>query len=49
MGADQQHIARMVEAVATSLHDVYIVAGLLAIITLATALLLPAGLSPVRS
>jgi hypothetical protein len=35
--------------VATSLHDVYIVAGLLAIITLATALLLPAGLSPVKS
>ena len=48
-GLDAQHIARMVEAVATSLHDVYIVAGLLAIITLAAALLLPAGLSPVKS
>jgi MFS family permease len=48
-GLDAQHIARMVEAVATSLHDVYIVAGLLAIITLAATLLLPAGLSPVKS
>jgi hypothetical protein len=46
---DAQHIARVVEAVASSLHDVYIVAGLLAMITLATALLLPAGLSPARS
>jgi hypothetical protein len=39
----------MVEAVASSLHDVYVVAGLLAMITLVIALLLPAGLSPVRS
>jgi len=48
-GLDAQHIARMVEAVASSLHDVHIVASLLAIITLATALLLPANLSPVRA
>ena len=46
---DVQHIARMVEAVASSLHDVYVVAGLLAMITLVIALLLPAGLSPVKS
>jgi EmrB/QacA subfamily drug resistance transporter len=46
---DAQYIARMVEAVASSLHDVYVVAGLLAMITLVIALLLPAGLSPVRS
>jgi EmrB/QacA subfamily drug resistance transporter len=43
---DAQHIAHMVEAVASSLHDVYVVAGLLAVVTLATALLLPAGLGP---
>jgi Na+/melibiose symporter-like transporter len=48
-GLDAEHIARMVEAVANSLHDVYVVAGLLAMITLATALLLPAGLSPTHS
>ena len=41
-GLDAQHVARMVEAVASSLHDVYVVAALLAMITLATALLLPA-------
>jgi MFS family permease len=44
-----EHVARMVEAVASSLHDVYVVAGLLAMITLAIALLLPAGASPTRS
>jgi EmrB/QacA subfamily drug resistance transporter len=41
-GLDAQHLARLVEAVASSLHDVYVVAALLAMITLATALLLPA-------
>jgi hypothetical protein len=43
---DAQHIAHMVEAVAGSLHDVYVVAAVLAMVTLATALLLPAGSSP---
>jgi fucose permease len=43
---DAQHITHMVEEVASSLHDVYVVAGLLAVVTLATALLLPAGLGP---
>jgi hypothetical protein len=46
---DAQHIARVVEAISSSLHDVYVVTGLLAMITLATALLLPAGLSPMQS
>ena len=41
LGADQ--IARLVEAVATSLHDIYVVGGVLALVALATALLLPAG------
>jgi hypothetical protein len=43
---DPQQVAQMVEAVAGSLHDVYVVAALLAMVTLAAALLLPAGLSP---
>jgi EmrB/QacA subfamily drug resistance transporter len=41
-GLDAQQVARMVEAAASSLHDVYVVAAALAMITLATALLLPA-------
>jgi EmrB/QacA subfamily drug resistance transporter len=48
-GLDPQHVAGMVEAVANSLHDVYLVAALLAVITLATALLLPADLSAPHS
>src|SRR5207245_920541 len=46
---DAEHVARMVEAVARSLHEVYLVAGLLAIITLAAALLLPTGSSVAHS
>jgi EmrB/QacA subfamily drug resistance transporter len=46
---DAQHVARLVEAVASSLHDVYVVAGLLAMITFVIALLLPAGASPTCS
>jgi hypothetical protein len=34
---------------ASSLHDVYVFAGLLGMITLATVLLLPAALSPTHS
>jgi MFS family permease len=44
-GLDPQRVAGMVEAVASSLHDVYLVAALLAVITLGTALLLPADVS----
>jgi hypothetical protein len=45
---DAQQIAHLVGAVASSLHDVYIVAAVLAAIALAVVLLLPAGLSPTR-
>ncbi len=45
-GVDPQSIARLVEAVASSLHDVYAVTGLLAGITFGVALLLPAGAGP---
>jgi EmrB/QacA subfamily drug resistance transporter len=48
-GLDPQHVAGMVEAVAGSLHDVYLVAALLAVIALATALLLPADVSAPHS
>jgi hypothetical protein len=44
LGADA--IARLSEAIAGSLHDVYIVAGVLAVLTLAATLLVPAHLSP---
>jgi hypothetical protein len=46
---DAQHVAQMVDAVAGSLHNVYVVAGLFAMVTLAIALLLPAGLRPTHS
>src|SRR5262249_47548011 len=45
---DPQVIARLVEAVASSLHDVYAVTGVLAVITFGIALLLPAGSGPAR-
>jgi len=41
-------IARLAEAVGASLHVVYIIAGLVAIISLVLALALPARLSPTR-
>jgi EmrB/QacA subfamily drug resistance transporter len=44
LGADA--IARLSEAIGNALHDVYIVAGVLGLLTLAAALLVPAGLSP---
>lgn len=46
LGADE--IARLSEAIAAGLHNVYLVAGLLAIVSLALALALPARLSPIR-
>jgi hypothetical protein len=47
LGADA--IARLSEAIANALHDVYIVAGVLGLLTLAAALLLPARLSPTHT
>jgi EmrB/QacA subfamily drug resistance transporter len=41
-GPHGPQVARLVEAAASSFHDVYLVAALLAVITLATAFLLPA-------
>ena len=41
-------IARLTEAVAASLHVVYIIAGLVAVVSLILALALPAKLSPTR-
>jgi len=41
-------IARLAEAVGASLHIVYIIAGLVAVISLLLALALPARLSPTR-
>jgi hypothetical protein len=42
-------IARLGDAIAGALHDVYIIAALLAVLALAAALLLPARLSPPAS
>lgn len=39
-------IARLADAVASSLHQVYLVAGLLALVALALALLFPSGINP---
>ena len=41
-------IARLTGAVAASLHEVYLVATLTALVTLAVSLAFPAGLSPLR-
>ena len=41
-------IARLVEAVGASLHSVYVIAALVAIVSLALALCLPPRLSPTR-
>jgi len=46
LGADM--VARLSNAIASSLHDVYIIAGVLAMLTLAMTLLLPVRLSPVQ-
>jgi len=47
-GLGAAEIARLSEAVAGSLHVVYIVAGLVAVVSLLLALALPARLSPIR-
>lgn len=41
-------VARLTEAVGASLHVVYVIAGLVAVVSLVLALLLPARLSPTR-
>ena len=42
-------IARLSQAIASSLHEVYLIGGLLAVATLALMLRLPPGLSPTRA
>jgi EmrB/QacA subfamily drug resistance transporter len=46
---DPQQIAQLSRAIASSLHDVYVIAGVLSALTLALIPLLPAGVSPTRS
>jgi EmrB/QacA subfamily drug resistance transporter len=46
---DPRTIAQLSHAIASSLHDVYVIAGVLAALTLALIPLLPAGVSPTRS
>jgi fucose permease len=46
---DPQQIDQLSHAIASSLHDVYVIAGVLAALTLALIGLLPAGASPTRS
>ena len=46
---DAAQMTQMVDAVARSLHDVYVVAGVLAAVTLVTALTLPKGLKPAEA
>jgi EmrB/QacA subfamily drug resistance transporter len=47
-GLGATEIARLTEAIGVSLHVVYLIAGLVAIVSLALALALPARLSPTR-
>ena len=42
-------ITRLSEAIAGSVHNVYVVAGFVAVVSLVLALTLPAKLSPTRS
>jgi EmrB/QacA subfamily drug resistance transporter len=49
IGLDPELIDRLSHAIAGSLHDVYVIAGVLAALTLALVPLLPAGVSPTRS
>ena len=48
-GLDPQTIEQLSHAIASSLHEVYVIAGVLAGLTLALIPLLPAGASPTRS
>ncbi len=42
-------VLRLSEAITTSLHDVYVIAAVLAVLTLSAMLIIPAGLSPERA
>jgi hypothetical protein len=46
---DAGELARLTEAIASSVHVVYVIAGLIAVVSLLLALALPARLSPTRS
>jgi hypothetical protein len=46
LGLDE--IGRLTEAVGSSLHVVYVIAGLVAVVSLILALALPSRLSPTR-
>jgi EmrB/QacA subfamily drug resistance transporter len=48
-GLDPQKIDQLSHAIASSLHEVYVIAAVLAALTLALVALLPAGVSPTRS
>jgi EmrB/QacA subfamily drug resistance transporter len=45
---DPDQLARLTEAIASSVHIVYVIAGLIAVLSLGLALALPARLSPTR-
>jgi predicted MFS family arabinose efflux permease len=45
---DANELARLTEAIASSVHTVYVIAGLVAVLSLFLALALPARLSPTR-
>jgi EmrB/QacA subfamily drug resistance transporter len=47
-GLDPREIEQLSHAIASSLHEVYVIAGVLAALTLALVPLLPAGASPTR-
>jgi hypothetical protein len=46
---DATELARLTEAIAGSVHVVYVIAGVVAVVSLLLALALPARLSPTRS
>jgi hypothetical protein len=47
-GLGAVEIARLSDAIGAGLHNVYLVAGMLAVVSLVLALALPARLSPTR-
>jgi hypothetical protein len=46
---DADELARLTDAIASSVHLVYVIAGLIAVVSLVLALALPAKLSPTRT
>ena len=46
---DPRLIDQLSHAIASSLHEVYVIAGVLAALTLAVVALLPAGASPTKT